>query len=125
LATLVSGNARKVDFTPYLATDVRAAMAGSNSTAYVRIPFTIADPAAFASLQLLMRFDDGFAAFLNGHLVANSNAPRALAWNSAASSRHLDPQAVQWTAFDVTSAIPLPAARNKRAGYSRVEHRRE
>ncbi len=51
-----------------------------------------------------MRFDDGFAAFLNGHLIASSNAPASLAWNSAATQRHLDPQAVQWTAFDVSAA---------------------
>ena len=59
---------------------------------------------AFDSLQLLMRFDDGFAAYLNGHLIASSNAPASLAWNSAATQRHLDPQAVQWTAFDVSAA---------------------
>ena len=30
--------------------------------------------------------------------------PASLAWNSTASQRHLDPQAVQWAAFDVSAA---------------------
>jgi len=33
------------------------------------------DTNAFNGLQLLMRYDDGFAAFLNGHLIASANAP--------------------------------------------------
>ncbi len=55
-----------------------------------------------------MRFDDGFAAFLNGHLIASSNAPASLAWNSTATQRHLDTQAVQWTVFDVSAARQWP-----------------
>jgi len=101
---LLSSNADFVSYTNYLATDVRAQMYGSNATAYVRIPFTVANPNAFDELQLLMRFDDGFAAYLNGHLIAGSNAPAALAWNSAATAGHLDAEAVQWTAFDVSEA---------------------
>jgi len=101
---LLSSNADFVSYTNYIATDVRAQMYGSNTTAYVRIPFTVANPDAFDDLQLLMRFDDGFAAYLNGHWIAGSNAPAALAWNSAATQRHLDTEAVQWTAFDVSGA---------------------
>ena len=104
LTALLATNAEQVSYTNYIATDVRATMYGSNSTAYVRIPFTVVDPAGFDNLQLLMRFDDGFVAYLNGHLIAGSNAPASLAWNSNASQRHLDPQAVQWTAFDVSAA---------------------
>jgi len=106
LATLVATNAQKVDFTPYLATDVQSTMLGSNATVYVRIPFTVMDPTVYGNLQLLLRFDDGFAAFLNGHPIARSNAPGTLAWNSAATVRHPDSEAAQWTAFDVTEAIP-------------------
>ena len=104
ITALLATNAEQVSYTNYITTDVRAQMYGSNATAYVRIPFTVADPAAFDNLQLLMRYDDGFAAYLNGHLIASSNAPASLAWNSTATQRHLDPQAVQWTAFDVSAA---------------------
>ncbi|HEY4417431.1 MAG TPA: LamG-like jellyroll fold domain-containing protein, partial [Verrucomicrobiae bacterium] len=104
IATLLATNAEQVSFTPYINTDVRTPMFNSNATAYVRIPFTVTNSDAFDSLQLLMRFDDGFAAYLNGHLITSSNAPTSLAWNSAATLRHLDPQAVQWTSFDVSAA---------------------
>ena len=52
----------------------------------MRIPFTVADPSAFASLTLRVLYDDGFVAYLNGTEVARRNAPAALAWNSKASS---------------------------------------
>jgi hypothetical protein len=41
---------------------------------------------------------------LNGHLIASADAPASLAWNSTATQRHLDPQAVQWAVFDVSTA---------------------
>ena len=106
IAALVALNAEQVDYTPYIATDVRTRMYSSNSTAYVRIPFTVAIPSAFDTLQLLMRYDDGFVAYLNGHAIASSNAPASPVWNSAAAQRHLDPQAVQWQQFDVSSGRP-------------------
>ena len=81
-------------------------MYGSNATVYVRIPFNVADPSAFNTLKLLMRYDDGFAAYLNGHLIASANAPATLAWNSTATQRHLDPQAVQWQEYDLSAAQP-------------------
>ncbi len=104
ISALLATNAEQVSYTNYIATDVLTQMYGSNSTAYVRIPFTVADPTAFDNLQLLMRYDDGFAAYLNGHLISSANAPASPAWNSAATARHLDPQAVQWSAFDVSAA---------------------
>ena len=104
ISALLATNAEQVSYTNYLSTDVGTQIYGSNATAYVRIPFTISNTNAFDTLQLLMRFDDGFAAYLNGHFIASSNAPASLAWNSMATQRNLDPQAVQWTAFDVSAA---------------------
>ena len=104
IAALLATNAEQLSYTNYLSTDVRTEMYASNATAYVRIPFVPGTNDAFDSLELLMRFDDGFAAFLNGHPIASFNAPGALAWNSLATQRHLDSQAVRWTAFDVSDA---------------------
>jgi hypothetical protein len=104
ITALFATNAEQVSYTNYINTDVRTQMYGSNATAYVRIPFTVSGTNTFDSLQLLMRYDDGFAAYLNGHLIASANAPASPAWNSAATQRHLDPQAVQWMAFDVSAA---------------------
>jgi len=104
LATLVATNAEQVSYTPLISTDVRTQMFGVTASAYARLAFNVPDPAAFDGLQLLVRFDDGFAAYLNGHLVAVSNAPATRAWNSTATQRHLDRDAVQWTAFDLSAA---------------------
>jgi hypothetical protein len=104
ITALLATNAEQVSYTNDIATDVRTAMYGANATAYVRLPFTVADPAAFDTLQLLMRYDDGFVAYLNGHQIASANAPASPAWNSTATQRHLDPQAVQWQTFDVGAA---------------------
>jgi hypothetical protein len=106
ISSLVSSNSQSVSFTNYISTDVKTRMYGSNATAYVRIPFNFTNSAAVSSLQLLMRYDDGFAAYLNGHLIAASNAPSTLAWNSAATQRHPDSAAVQWTTINVTAALP-------------------
>jgi hypothetical protein len=54
------------------------------TTAYTRFSFNLADPSAFSTLSLGMIYDDGFAAYLNGTLVASANTPGALAWNSVA-----------------------------------------
>ncbi len=104
LTSLLASNSEQVDFTSYINTDVSSRMYRSNATAYVRIPFNLVEANAFDSLQLLMRYDDGFVAYLNGHLIASTNVPATLAWNSAATQRHLDSQAVQWSTFDVSDA---------------------
>ena len=75
ITALLASNADQVNYTNYINTDVRSKMYGLNATAYVRLPFTISDTNAINGLQLLMRYDDGFAAFLNGHLIASANAP--------------------------------------------------
>ncbi len=43
------------------------------SEAWVRFPFTLADPADINALTLRLRYDDGFQAFINGVAVANAN----------------------------------------------------
>lgn len=107
IASLVSTNASQISYTNYISTDVKARMYGSNATAYIRIPFNVTDPSAVAGLQLLMRYDDGFVAYLNGHQIAGTNAPGTPAWNSAGSQRHPDYAAVQWAQLDVTAALPF------------------
>ncbi len=62
ITALLASNADQVSYTNYISTDVRTQMYGSNATAYVRIPFTLSSTNTFDSLQLLMRYDDGFAA---------------------------------------------------------------
>lgn len=74
----------------------------SNNSIYIRLEFDVADPAAFDRLELRMKFDDGFVAFLNGAVLASTNAPTSPKWNSAATASH-EASATAFDVFDVTS----------------------
>lgn len=69
-----------------LRSDISSVMLGVNSTAYVRVPFTVTNASSFDSLRLRMRYDDGFVAYINGIEVARRNAPASLAFDSAATT---------------------------------------
>jgi hypothetical protein len=93
-----------------IATDISAAMQNVNASAYLRIPFVVADPSAIQFLTLKMKYDDGFLAYLNGVGVAARNAPVAPdvpAWNSTATADRPDVEAVQFQSFDLTPVVGL------------------
>ncbi|CAN5436816.1 hypothetical protein BH23VER1_BH23VER1_31570 [soil metagenome] len=72
---------------PFIGTDIGPAMQNVNPGAYLRVPFT--PPASILpidDLRLDLRFDDGAVAYINGTLVATSNAPDSPAWDAAAPS---------------------------------------
>ncbi|MCZ7634865.1 MAG: CotH kinase family protein [Verrucomicrobia bacterium] len=97
------GYERATGYESLIGTDVNDAMRNNNSV-YLRIRFEVSDPAAFQRLQLRMKFDDGFVAFLNGTRVAAANAPTPLQWNSAATiSREANPAA--YTLYDVSEGL--------------------
>jgi hypothetical protein len=67
-------------FAPLITTDVRAPMLGASvkrSSLYVRIPFVLDDLSQAANPLLLMQYDDGFVAYLNGTEIARRNLPAA------------------------------------------------
>src|SRR5439155_20933259 len=74
-APVVSGGGSPTSYRPFIKTDVQSQMSGVNPTVYLRVPFTVSNPASLQSLTLRMRYDDGFAAYLNGQEVARRNAP--------------------------------------------------
>ena len=94
-----------VDFAPYIRTDLRSRLYNVNSTVYLRFPFVVDDPSAVSRLRLRVRYDDGFAAWLNGVQVTAFNAPETLAWDSSATQRHADSQAIGWQEFDLTPGL--------------------
>lgn len=57
------------------------------TSAYLRIPFTIANPAEVVTMSLDLFYEDGFAAYLNGNLVASSKVPSPLAYDSVSTDR--------------------------------------
>ena len=78
-----------------------------NTSVYLRVPFDLADASSIVALTLRMKYDDGFAAFLNGTRVASANAPGTTVWNSAATANHTDSQATLFADFDITAHAGL------------------
>lgn len=76
--------------------------ANPNTSCYIRIRFTInSDDLADARyLSLMMRYDDGFAAWLNGTKIAEANVPDPLVWNSSTGNSN---ESSGQAHFDVTA----------------------
>lgn len=70
------------------ATDLSQDLADGSTAVFVRLPFVVSDPSVFNHLMLQIQYDDGFAAYLNGHLVAQNNVPDELNGQSVALSNH-------------------------------------
>ena len=87
-------------------TNIESTMLNVNASCFVRVPFATTGPGAFTSLSLLMRYNDGFAAFLNGTQIAGSNAPAAPVWNSIATASRTSDASLVSTGFNITSALP-------------------
>ncbi len=92
-------------YASWVETDVESDMDGVNALVYLRVPFEVGDPAAFESLALRMRYEDGFVAFLNGVEVARRNAPAALAWNSRAPANRPDADGADVETIDLSSHV--------------------
>ena len=88
---------------PCVTTDVSAQMRGVNASAYVRIPFTAGPEAASRDLELRVKYDDGFVAYLNGVEVARRNAPDTVTFDSAAPLDRPEGQAIRQQSIDLTS----------------------
>jgi hypothetical protein len=88
---------------PLIKTDLYDAMRTHNASAFVRVPFDVSDPNSIDVLTLRMKYDDGFAAYLNGTLVATRNAPASLAWDSTATAAHADDSAVAAESIDISA----------------------
>ena len=85
--------------------DVEPGMDGVNGSVYIRIPFeSIPNPSNVVELTLRMKYDDGFAAFINGTRVASANAPATPLWNSLATAAHEDDDAQIFVDYDITDS---------------------
>lgn len=74
-------------------------------TVYTRQTFQVPNPASVTDLTLLLRYDDGFLAYLNGELVASQNAPGNPQYNSNATNNHNDTDAVVFQPFDISDHV--------------------
>ncbi len=82
--------------------DFKADLFGRGQSVYVRLRFTVDDPASISELVLRMKFDDGFVAYLNGHRIASANAPEDLSWTSGSTGPNGDGTAVSFQPFFVS-----------------------
>ena len=105
------GYERGTGYESLIGTDVGTAMQ-NNDSVYVRVEFDVADPGAIDKLELRMKFDDAFVAFLNGAVLAASNTPASLQWDDAATALH-EANANSFDVWDITSKKGnLKAGRN-------------
>ncbi len=82
----------------------------TRSSVWFRTTFTVTDPGQIQSLTLRMKFDDGFAAYLNGQRIAGELVDMAvpLPWNAATTAGATVPTDAQSMAFKdyVSSTAP-------------------
>lgn len=90
-----------INYTSLIATPLPS----GTSTAYVRLKFNLASLNEIGRLKLRVKYDDGFAAYINGVLVAQVNAPETLQWDSAAAGTHDDALSIAFQDFDISTAI--------------------
>ncbi|HYE30151.1 MAG TPA: lamin tail domain-containing protein [Methylomirabilota bacterium] len=77
------------------------------STAYLRVPFTLPQLPSIETLQLLMHYDDGFIAYLNGTRIASANAPTSPTFESVSTTNRYRRDVVRPTTFNITGFTNL------------------
>ena len=85
-------------------------MRGIAASAYLRIPFEVDNPAEVVEMTLELFYEDGFAAYLNGALVASANLPTPLAFDSISTERR------EIREGDAMESFPLDFAGKLRSG---------
>jgi hypothetical protein len=88
--------------------DLNSQMNGVNTSVFVRYEFNLQSPQDIETLNLRMKYDDGFVAWLNGQRIADSNFSSANpVWNSAATGQNNDSAAVIFESFNVLTKTGL------------------
>lgn len=105
-STMGVGYDGNLDYQPWIDTDIGAQMYSVNSSAYIRAPFTHSTSTS-GSLRLSIKYDDGFAAYLNGQEILSRNAPASSAWNSSALADRSDSLAIVDEVIDLTAHTNL------------------
>ena len=79
-------------YDPFIGLDVQSGMFGINASCYIRIPFTLSaeDAANARYLELRVRYDDGFVAYINGTEVQRDNLTGTPLWNSTSAANRPD-----------------------------------
>ncbi len=91
----------------FVETDIEDELKGEGSSLFMRIPFEVELPFESQQLQLQMRYEDGFLAYLNGTPVISSNAPLNPGFDSLALTDRSVSQATRVVALDLSGHIDL------------------
>lgn len=95
------------NFAPLIETNVRPQdTPGGATSVFTRVPFTVDDVGVDAPLNLQVRYDDGFVAYLNGTEVARRNVSGTPTYNGSATS-HPDGDAVIFEPIDISQHAGL------------------
>jgi hypothetical protein len=95
------GYEKESGYEAWIGTDVSAQMYGRSNSVFARIEFNYDGSKNFEKLELQMRYDDGFIAYLNGTEVCRSNNITNSTPGSAAANSH--EAASEYEKFDITS----------------------
>ncbi len=93
-------------YPPFIGYDTGAEMSGAIERAgvYLRIDFEVGDPSIYQQLQLRMKYDDGYVAYLNGEKIHEQLAPASPAWNSLATGSH-EAVVTEYEVFDISHKL--------------------
>jgi hypothetical protein len=89
---------------PVFQADIANEGSGNNSV-WWRQEFQSDSVQEIQGALLRVRYDDGFAAFINGQPVASRNAPVSLMWNSAATDVHPNAEAIEFEETLIPSSM--------------------
>ena len=93
--------------TEQIDTDIEAEMHAVNSSVYLRYAFEMNDVQSIYRLVLRLKYDDGYAVYLNGREVARNNAPYTLRHDSIATDARPDSLLDKYEELDLTDHIKL------------------
>ena len=99
----------RTDFLSSIATTLTD-FQGTNTSVFVRLPFTADSSSQYTQLALRLKIDDGFVAYLNGAEVARSSnvlGTAPLPWNAETTQSTNDSQALNFAVFDLTDNASL------------------
>jgi len=96
------GYERSDGYEDYISYDVESEMFDSDTSCYIRIPFSVTsqDLIDYDEMTLRVRYDDGFVAYINGVEVTRANFTGTPAWDSIADNA--DRESSSFAEFDIS-----------------------
>lgn len=94
----------------WITTNVQAGFQNVNPSLLFRRTFSLANPSAYASYTLRMKYEDGFVAWINGVEVGRANFAGPAAYNSVATAALDEAVVNSWAEFNVPASALVAGA---------------